>query len=135
MLLPCRHVMYCRLVNDKSAIPVRYIARRWRLSSKLNQPAEEEDAPEDQVSRTSFQVRESAMVASKHPVLSGTTKFKTACRRGTQIADIMSRNRTSVFNEMMTALVKFEEIIKDGAVPFVGRDDHWIDPLSQLSSL
>lgn len=73
------------------------------------------------------------MVASKHQVLNGTTKFKTACRRAPQIADIINRNGTSVFNEMLAALEKVEEIIKVGVAPFVGREGHWIEPLSQLS--
>ncbi|KAI9983810.1 hypothetical protein PInf_007885 [Phytophthora infestans] len=36
---------------------------------------------------------------------------------------------------MMNALEKFEDIIKDGVAPFVGREGEWVDPLSQLSSL
>ncbi|ETL25241.1 hypothetical protein L916_20885 [Phytophthora nicotianae] len=64
------------------------------------------------------------MIASKHRVLNGTTKFKTLCRRGTQIMGIMSRNETVVFNEMMAALGEFEEIIKDGVVPTIGRGGH-----------
>lgn len=35
----------------------------------------------------------------------------------------------------MNALEKFEDIIKDGVAPFVGREGEWVDPLSQLSSL
>ncbi|KAE9223435.1 hypothetical protein PF002_g14966 [Phytophthora fragariae] len=61
MLLPCRHVMCWRLMQGKTAIPVRHIASRWRLSCKLNQPAEEEDVPEKEIACTKFQVHESAM--------------------------------------------------------------------------
>ncbi|ETP28411.1 hypothetical protein F442_22295 [Phytophthora nicotianae P10297] len=53
-----------------------------------------------------------------------TTKFKTLCRRGTQIMGIMCRNETVVFNEMMAALGEFEEITKDGVVPTIGRGGH-----------
>ncbi|KAE9173457.1 hypothetical protein PF002_g29304 [Phytophthora fragariae] len=126
-LLPCRHVMYWRLINRKSAIPIRHIAPRWRLLCKLNQPAEEEDVPKDQVARKSFQLRESMIVARRHEVLNGTTKYTTACRRGNQIADIMSRNGTTVFNAMLAALDKFEEIIKDGIAPCVSRDKSLVD--------
>ncbi|OWY99428.1 hypothetical protein PHMEG_00029567, partial [Phytophthora megakarya] len=92
---------------------------RWKLSSKLNQPAEEEDAPSNEPAHKSFQVRDPMMIARKHLILNGTTKFKTACRRATHIADIMSRDGTFVFNEMMAALDKFEDIIKDGVA-------HWL---------
>ncbi|KAE8891602.1 hypothetical protein PF003_g24353 [Phytophthora fragariae] len=67
------------------------------------------------------------MVASRHEVLNGTTKYTTACRRGNQIADIMSRNGTTVFNAMLAALDKFEEIIKDGIAPCVSRDKSLVD--------
>ncbi|KAE8972792.1 hypothetical protein PR003_g27389 [Phytophthora rubi] len=67
------------------------------------------------------------MVASRHKVLNGTTKYTTACRRDNQIADIMSRNRTTVFNAMLAALDKFEEIIKDGIAPCVSRDGSLVD--------
>lgn len=75
------------------------------------------------------------MTARCHQVLNGSTKFKHALERGKSIPDIMTRNGIFVFGEMMTALEKFEEIIKDGVAPFVGREGHWVDPLSQLSSL
>lgn len=75
------------------------------------------------------------MTARRHHVLNGTTKYKHALECGKSIADIMSRNGTFVFGEMMNALEKFEDIIKDGVAPFVGREGEWVDPLSQLSSL
>ncbi|KAF1785558.1 hypothetical protein GQ600_16678 [Phytophthora cactorum] len=62
------------------------------------------------------------MTARRHQVLNGTTKYKHALERGKSIVDIMSRNGTHVFREMMTALQKFEEKLG-------------IDPLFQLSSL
>ncbi|ETI29996.1 hypothetical protein F443_22886 [Phytophthora nicotianae P1569] len=62
------------------------------------------------------------MIGSKHRVLNGTTKFKTVCRRGTQIVDIMGRNGTVVFNEVMAALDELEEIIKDGVVHTIGNE-------------
>jgi hypothetical protein len=100
----------------------------------LNQPAEEEDGPEDQVARKSFQVRELMMVASRHEVLNGTTKYTTACRRSNQIADIMSRNGTTIFNAMLAALDKFEEIVKDGIAPYVGRDESLMDTFKATCS-
>jgi hypothetical protein len=134
MLLPCRHVMYWRLMQGKSAIPLRYIEPRWKLSCKLNQPAAEENLSERDIACTTFQVRNSAMTARRHQVLNGTTKYKHVLERGKRIADIMSRNGTIMFGEMMEALEKFEVIIKDGVAPFVGREVR-VDPLSQLSSL
>ncbi|ETI31576.1 hypothetical protein F443_21487 [Phytophthora nicotianae P1569] len=115
-LLPCRHVRYWRLMNDKSAVPIHYIEPRWKLSSKLNQAPFEEDVPDEIFACTTFQMRESAMTGRRHEVLNGSTKYKHALERGRSIADIMSRNETFVFGEMMNALEKFEEIVKDGAV-------------------
>ncbi|KAG2788635.1 hypothetical protein PC129_g23966 [Phytophthora cactorum] len=135
MLLPWRHVMHWRLMKGKTAIPIRYIAPRWQLSSKLNQPASGEDVPDMNIASAAFQIRESAMTARRTQVLNGTTKYKHALERGKSIVDIMSRNGTHVFREMMTALQKFEEVIKVGVAPFVGRKETWIDPLFQLSSL
>ncbi|POM72260.1 Hypothetical protein PHPALM_11054, partial [Phytophthora palmivora] len=40
MLLPCRHVMYWRLTNNKTAIPVHHIASRWKLLYILNLPVD-----------------------------------------------------------------------------------------------
>ncbi|ETN15982.1 hypothetical protein PPTG_06227 [Phytophthora nicotianae INRA-310] len=129
-LLPCRHVMYWRLMNDKSAVPIHYIEPRWKLSSKLNQAPFEEDVPDETFACTTFQMRESAMTGRRHEVLNGSTKYKHALERGRSSADIMSRNETFVFGEMMNALEKFEEIVKDGVAHFVGREGHWVDPLS-----
>ncbi|KAE8960423.1 hypothetical protein PF011_g30099, partial [Phytophthora fragariae] len=39
----------------------------------------------------------------------------------------MSRNGTTVFNAMLVALDKFEEIIKDGIAPCVSRDESLVD--------
>ncbi|KAG2763750.1 hypothetical protein PC129_g20341 [Phytophthora cactorum] len=36
---------------------------------------------------------------------------------------------------MMNALLKFEEIVKGGIAPFVGREGEWVDPISRLPSL
>ncbi|KAE9068564.1 hypothetical protein PF007_g27641 [Phytophthora fragariae] len=135
MLLPCRHVMYWRLMQGKSAIPLRYIEPRWKLSCKLNQPVTEEEVADLDIACTKFQIRESAMAGRDYRVLNGSTKYNHALERGRSIADIMSRNGTSVFREMMNALERFEDIVKDGVAPLVGREGHWMDPLSltQLS--
>ncbi|ETP00769.1 hypothetical protein F441_21886 [Phytophthora nicotianae CJ01A1] len=114
MLLSCRHVMYWRLMNDKSAVPIHYIEPRWKLSFKLNQAPFEEDVPDEAFACTKFQVRESAMTGRRHEVLNGSTKYKHAFERGRSIADIMSRNGTFAFGEMMNALEKFEEIVCNG---------------------
>ncbi|KAG6945905.1 hypothetical protein JG688_00016317 [Phytophthora aleatoria] len=89
MLLPCRHTV----------IPIRYLAPRWKLSYKLNQPAAEEDASDKAVACTTFQVRDSAMTARRQQVLNGSTKYKHAFECGKSIADIMSRNVTFVFKD------------------------------------
>ncbi|ETM99256.1 hypothetical protein PPTG_18761 [Phytophthora nicotianae INRA-310] len=57
MLLSCRHVMYWRLMNDKSAVPIHYIEPRWKLSFKLNQAPFEEDVPDEAFACTKFQER------------------------------------------------------------------------------
>ncbi|KAG3242932.1 hypothetical protein PI124_g12237 [Phytophthora idaei] len=108
MLLPWHHVMHWCLVKGKTAISIRYVAPRWQLSSKLNQPATEEDVPDMNIACAAFQIRESKMTARRHQVLKRTTKYKHALERGKSIADIMSRNGTHVFREMMTASQKFE---------------------------
>ncbi|ETP29552.1 hypothetical protein F442_21323 [Phytophthora nicotianae P10297] len=76
-LLPCRHVMYWRLMNDKSAVPIHYIEPRWKLSSKLNQAPFEEDVPDETFACTTFQMRESAMTGRRHEVLNGSTNTST----------------------------------------------------------
>ncbi|RLN06604.1 hypothetical protein BBJ28_00002807 [Nothophytophthora sp. Chile5] len=97
------------------------------------------NTPDNDVACKTFQVRDSMMAANRHQVLNGSTKFSTARLRATHIADIMSRNGTAVFKDMLAALEKFEEIIKEGVAPFVGRDGEgiaeWLDPMSQLSSI
>ena len=59
----------------------------------------------------------------------------------TRIADVMSRNGTQVFTEMLTALHQFEKIVIGCKTPFVSESATWsdkfsgLDPLSQISSL
>ncbi|RLN32094.1 hypothetical protein BBJ28_00016959 [Nothophytophthora sp. Chile5] len=105
----------------------------------LSRGTEEKYTPDNDVACKTFLVRDSMMAANIHQVFNGSTKFSTARLRATHIADIMSRNGTAVFKNMLAVLEKFEKIIKEGVAPFVRRDGEgiaeWLDPMSQLSSI
>ncbi|ETK71272.1 hypothetical protein L915_21460 [Phytophthora nicotianae] len=139
-LLPCRHVIYWRLLSNKSSIPLKHIHSRWSLTSPANISVDDEPISEENVS-SSFRVSSSALKASRHKVLNGTSRFRTSHETATRIADIMSRNGTPIFKKMMEALQRFEQIAITGEAPVVStyaeRFDKFSElyPLSQLSGL
>ncbi|KAF1795007.1 hypothetical protein GQ600_256 [Phytophthora cactorum] len=95
-LLPCRHVICWRLISNKSPIPVKHINPRWSLTSPLNLPVKEASLP--------------LMMLPDHKLR---TAYDVRCR----IADIMSRNGTPVYLNMLEALRIFEDVVKDGEIP------------------
>ncbi|KAE9151682.1 hypothetical protein PF006_g4051 [Phytophthora fragariae] len=90
-LLPCRHVIYWRLISDKSPIPLNHIHPRWSLTCPLNIPIED-DKTSDNLVCSSFRVTDSSLRADRHKVLNGTNKFRTAHDVCCRVADLMSRN-------------------------------------------
>lgn len=68
-------------------------------------------------------------------MLNGTNKFRTAHAIGTRIADIMSRNGTTVFNQMLGRLKRFESIVTGGEAPFVSEFTVRADQLPDFSPL
>ncbi|OWZ22433.1 ABC transporter [Phytophthora megakarya] len=69
------------------------------------------------------------MTASNHQVLN--VKFRTPPSQPDRRHHEPQRNIR--FKQMLEALDKFEDIIKGGVATFVGREGHWIDPLSQVT--
>jgi hypothetical protein len=133
-LLPCRHAIYWRIFASKSPIPISHIHPRWSLSCHLNLPVEYKEE-EDEAACGSFRVRDSTLGSARHKVLNGTSKFRTAHTVGTRIVDIMSRNGTPVFKQLLESLERFESIVTDGATPFVSQVAVWPDQLSDFNSL
>ncbi|RLN72367.1 hypothetical protein BBJ28_00023756 [Nothophytophthora sp. Chile5] len=93
-------------------------------------PVDGDESDDDELVSHSFRVRDSSLDTARHHVLNGSTKFRKALETATRIADIMSRNGTPTFMEMMKSLKIFEDVAKDGEAPFVSRS--WADPLSQI---
>ncbi|KAG1690769.1 hypothetical protein DVH05_027818 [Phytophthora capsici] len=60
-------------------------------------------------------------VAACHPVLNGVSNFRTSHAVATHIADIMSRNGTVVFTQMLESLKRFEDIVTGGGAPYVSQ--------------
>ncbi|KAF1775417.1 hypothetical protein GQ600_6120 [Phytophthora cactorum] len=63
------------------------------------------------------EVRDSSLNSSHHGVLYRTSKLRTVYDVRCRIADIMSRNGTPVYLNMLEALSIFEDVVKDGEIP------------------